>query len=398
MVEIIANEYGWFSLPPAPLNHSMINSQRSLDDKFIFAWDGTNASVFDFSTLTWCEPFACPPCQKNYYGPIVSQNVGGYFVAANTQPASDEGLTRTYLLNTKTGYVKDLINYAGAEGATGGIIKSNYITGYLNTGLIWTPGIFQYRQACFYVKGFEQYIFYVLQWYEGPENVGIMAVDLFSGLPVFQFNNGAAFTQQGEIVNSGLPETFAQASEEYSANPFLAGLTFMKASDVYEAITNATRIDSLADPGTITYGGVAYGCPCYSVDFDSIPIYTIEGFFGSNSDIVSNSYANTQNQGALTLNYIYIIDQNGVQFNYTPLEFVDNSYTIGQYGLGITINPPETIPLVYDHQQMPIYSTHVRSGSIFGYFLEDYSLGWYLGIGQASFNVFNVINYQRLVS
>jgi hypothetical protein len=379
---VVLSAVEWFPLPPFPTGNPVVNSVRSLDGLHIFAIDAEqNGSVFSFNTLTWSDVNVYDGISfGGNYGLIMSQVLGTKFNLITTRYGSN-----SYLCDINLGIIKAIPTFIYSASNPSTIIYSSDFGGYLNTGFQFPCLQYLYNATCFYVKGLDQYVWYVLNWSEGPTGSMAFAVDILTGLPRMQFNNASQFTSQGEMLNNGSPETFAIPTSNFYES-YNAGGTWFNAADLAKAIQNAGTVNLL---GTITYDGTTYQCPTVALDMAVVNEYEITGFFGSINDIAGNTAAGYA--GGVAENYIYLLNQNGVAFTYTPISYLNNDRSGGEFGLGISLPPPEPIPSGTEQ----IYATRVSTGNVYGYFLADFSKGWYLSIGQYSFGIYNLLNYQR---
>ena len=378
MTQYITSAAEWLPLTPAPLNHASIQSTISIDGQNIFAYDGTNFSIFQFATLAWTAPLPCPYLNfatlNNTCGIMCSQIYMGFVQVI------DFNSQATYLVNIKSASVKTLPNFGSLPGATNKPIFSSDYESYLNNGYIfpvWDEYLMPQGSA-FYVHGYPRTLFFITQGKEGPVNISFcFGVDLILGVPISQFIGGNIFSAASATQRTQLPDNYQN------------GGVFYKSSDVYDMLNAAPIINYHS---TITCNGIIYPTITLAPLYNMQP-YAYSGFNLSNADLMG-AYS-----GAMRPNFLYLLNVGGNPFSYTPTKYLSADYSIGEYGLGIAVPPPISIPEnIANYGPGSAYSTHVYNQNLFGFFSSDFSQGFYLGIASAEYFGYSLTNYSRTLT
>jgi hypothetical protein len=373
MTEYIIQDIGWFSLTPAPLNHATIKSVVAIDCKSTFCYDGTNCAIFVWAELKWYGPYAF-----SFSGLIeniwCSQIINGYFQVIN---AGYPG--QTYLFNKNSGLIKTLLSFNGNSG--GSIISSDF-HGYLGSDYFFPcPEVDSVN--VFYLETYPEYIFYTCIDSYGPNTYITIATYVITGQPLFQIKDNT-FCNTGNIARGVIPSQILLSDNQFTFS--------INVSDMLEYSPVNDQATLIVHPQSSNVDALGFFAPAIT-PLNNEDVYNYDGFIYSLTQLFVSGQS-----GALTPNFLYLLNSTGTEITWTPFTFTKNDLSQGYFGLGITLPTPEPIPLNQEQQYVgnsARYSTHIFSGNIFGYFAADFSSGYYLGVAQASFQSYIVNNYTR---
>jgi len=378
MTEIAFERYQWFALPPvpSPIVAASCAGCCSTDNDWIFVGDGTNAAIFNCANLSWSNVFSF-----GYVPGPIGGNSGQTWAMSHVYNGR-------FILIKLDGSIFRVMNLSGQVLYNyDGVYNRSMVTTYTQSDgnqWGWAPPytVGGAGAVCFSIQGIPSLFCISFFSIRGISYVMNILFDVCTGKQKYQFqssNTSGTFGQlgvDGWNITYGLPYYIAQSGRGV---PFQPGSGLLLSNQLTQAITSAT-----ISPGFVTWGNENYNCQLMTFN-DTLDFITMGGFFGSVASL-GNQVKTAPTFGTQIFDGF---------LNYFGYE-LSKDLQSGEFNLPLTIAPPATIPAgYYNGEYMERPPGMVQNGQTYGFFLSDFSAGYYLGIGVSSYNVFTTINYTR---